>query len=28
VFWSATIAISTMIYYLYERPMTKLRDIF
>ena len=28
VFWAATIAISSMIYYLYERPMTKLRDIF
>ncbi len=28
VFWTATIAISSMIYYLYERPMTKLRDIF
>ena len=27
IFWTATIAISSMIYYLYERPMTKLRDV-
>ncbi|XOV67573.1 MAG: acyltransferase family protein [Fluviicola sp.] len=27
IFWTATIIFSTVIYYLYEKPMTKLRDI-
>ncbi|GAB5418024.1 MAG: acyltransferase [Crocinitomicaceae bacterium] len=28
VFWTATITISSLIYYFYERPMTRLRDKF
>lgn len=28
VFWLATIGISTVIFYFYERPMTRLRDKF
>lgn len=28
IFWIATIVFSTIIYYLYEKPMTRLRDVF